>query len=153
MTRLRASAQLRLCRPAFAIQHSPVLHPFGTTTHVFRDSGGPKHVRMRLPGMAGRTVQLRFEYTQDESFTCVNVRPGHTCGVQVDNIVMNSVVSTVPADFDRDRDVDSPDYAALRPCLQGPSVARTPGCAPKDLNNDGHIDLLDFARFQRAFSP
>jgi hypothetical protein len=130
-----------------------VLHPFGTTTHVFRDSGGPKHVRMRLPGMAGRTVQLRFEYTQDESFTCVNVRPGHTCGVQVDNIVMNSVVSTVPADFDRDRDVDSPDYAALRPCLQGPSVARTPGCAPKDLNNDGHIDLLDFARFQRAFSP
>jgi len=116
------------------------------------DSGGPKHVRMRLPGMAGRTVQLRFEYTQDESFTCVNVRPGHACGVQVDNIVMNSVVSTVPSDFDRDRDVDSPDYAALRACLQGPSVARTPACAPKDLNNDNHVDLLDFARFQRAFT-
>src|SRR3990167_10506496 len=38
--------------------------------------------------------------------------------------------------------------AALHACLQGPSVARTPGCASKDLNNDGHIDLLDFARLQ-----
>ncbi|MEK7757268.1 MAG: dockerin type I domain-containing protein, partial [Planctomycetota bacterium] len=142
-----------------SIRHYPKHLPRSNNSNYFEDmsvwagdSVGPKHVRMRLPGMAGRTVQIRFEYTQDESFTCANVRPGHTCGVQVDNIVMNSVVSTVPADFDRDRDVDSPDYAALRSCLQGPSVARTPGCAPKDLNNDGHIDLLDFARLQRAFS-
>ncbi len=142
-----------------SIKHYPKHLPRSNNPNYFEDmsvwagdSDGPKHVRMRLPGMAGRTVQLRFEYTQDESFTCADVRPGHTCGVQVDNIVMNSVVSTVPADFDRDRDVDSIDYASLRTCLQGPSGARTPGCAPKDLNNDGHVDLLDFARFQRAFS-
>jgi hypothetical protein len=57
------------------------------------DSGGMKHVRMRLPGMAGSTVQLRFEYTQDSGWTCADVRPGHSCGVLVDNIVMKSVVS------------------------------------------------------------
>ena len=60
------------------------------------DSGGLKHVRMRLPGMAGSTVQLRFEYTQDIAGTCADLRLGHTCGVFVDNIVMNSVKSVAP---------------------------------------------------------
>ncbi|HYL39051.1 MAG TPA: hypothetical protein VEV17_24250, partial [Bryobacteraceae bacterium] len=56
-------------------------------------SNGFQHVSMRLPGMAGSTIQLRWEYTQDESGTCADVRFQHTCGVIVDNIVMNSVVS------------------------------------------------------------
>jgi hypothetical protein len=60
------------------------------------DSQGFKHVRMRLNGMAGSTVQLRFEYTQDAFATCSDVRPGHTCGVSVDNIVVRSVKSVVP---------------------------------------------------------
>ena len=58
------------------------------------DSGGLKHVSMRLPGMAGSTVQLRPDYTQDSMGTCADVRPGHTCGVMIDNIVMKSVVSS-----------------------------------------------------------
>jgi hypothetical protein len=60
------------------------------------DSQGFKHVRMRLPGMAGSTVQLRFEYTQDAIATCSDVRPGDVCGVAFDNIVVNSVRSVVP---------------------------------------------------------
>src|SRR5204863_52435 len=60
------------------------------------DSQGFKHVRMRLPGMAASTVQLRFEYTQDSFAVCSDVRPGHTCGVSVDNIVVKSVKSVVP---------------------------------------------------------
>ena len=60
------------------------------------DSQGFKHVRMRLPGMAASTVQLRFEYTQDSFAICSDVRPGHTCGVSVDNIVVKSVKSVVP---------------------------------------------------------
>ena len=55
-----------------------------------------KHVRLRLPGMAGTTAQLRFEFTQDGIATCSDVRPGHTCGVSVDNIVVRSVTSTAP---------------------------------------------------------
>jgi hypothetical protein len=54
------------------------------------DSGGVRHVKMRLPGLAGTSVQLRFEYTQDDVFTCADVRPGHACGVSVDNIKLTS---------------------------------------------------------------
>jgi hypothetical protein len=46
--------------------------------------------------MAGSTAQLRFEYTQDAIAICSDVRPGHTCGVAVDNIVVRSVRSTTP---------------------------------------------------------
>ena len=60
------------------------------------DSQGFKHVRVRLPGMAGSTAQLRFEFTQDAIATCSDVRPGHTCGVMFDNLVVNSVKSVVP---------------------------------------------------------
>jgi hypothetical protein len=45
--------------------------------------------------LAGSTVQLRFEFTQDDSGTCADVRFEHSCGVIVDNIVMNSVVSAL----------------------------------------------------------
>ena len=55
------------------------------------DSGGVKHVRARLPGTAGRRLQLRFEYAQDAFGTCADVRPGASCGVSVDNVVVKSV--------------------------------------------------------------
>jgi hypothetical protein len=54
------------------------------------DSGGIRHVRMRLPGMAGATVQPRVEFTQDDIATCADVRPGHACGVMVDNFKVTS---------------------------------------------------------------
>ncbi|HEX9189555.1 MAG TPA: hypothetical protein VGB87_20940, partial [Vicinamibacteria bacterium] len=61
------------------------------------DSGGLKHVRMRLPGMQGSRAQLRFEYAQDSFATCADVRPGSPgCGVFVDNVVVKSVKSLVP---------------------------------------------------------
>jgi hypothetical protein len=52
-----------------------------------------QHVHMKLPGMAGVNAQLRFEYTQDSSGTCIDVGGGPVCGVQVDNIVVQSVVT------------------------------------------------------------
>jgi hypothetical protein len=62
------------------------------------DSGGMKHVKMRLPGMAGSTAQLRWEFTQDGSGICSDVRPGHDCGVFIDNIVLKSekLATTTP---------------------------------------------------------
>ncbi len=57
------------------------------------DSQGFKHVFLRIPGMQGTTVQLRPDYTQDSSGICSDVRPGHTCGVMIDNIVVRSVVT------------------------------------------------------------
>jgi hypothetical protein len=58
------------------------------------DSQGIKHVHMRLPGMAGTVAQLRFEFTQDGSATCLDVGGGPVCGVSVDNLVMRSVHAT-----------------------------------------------------------
>jgi hypothetical protein len=54
------------------------------------DSHGLQHVKMRLPGMAGTTAQLRFEFAQDFAGTCSDVRPGHACGVLLDNVVVKS---------------------------------------------------------------
>lgn len=55
------------------------------------DSSGIKHVKLRLHGMAGSTAQLRFEFTQDSVASCSDVRPGATCGVFVDNVVLKSI--------------------------------------------------------------
>jgi hypothetical protein len=57
------------------------------------DSHGMQHVHMMLPGMAGSRFQLRLEYTQDQIATCQDVRPGHTCGVAIDNIVIRNAVA------------------------------------------------------------
>jgi hypothetical protein len=57
-------------------------------------SPGSQHVKLRLPGMAGTTAQLRFEFTQDGSATCLDVGGGPVCGVSVDNVVIKSVKST-----------------------------------------------------------
>jgi hypothetical protein len=51
-------------------------------------------VRLRLPGMAGATAQLRFEFTQDSNGTCLDVGGGPLCGVSVDNVVVKSVKET-----------------------------------------------------------
>jgi hypothetical protein len=87
-------------------KHYPRHFPRSGNTAYFQDmsawagnSNGVKHVKLKLPGMAGTTTQLRFEYTQDGAGTCVDLGRGPVCGVQVDNIVVNSVraaAQTVP---------------------------------------------------------
>jgi hypothetical protein len=83
-----------------SIAHYPKHNPRSSNVNYFQDmsmwsgfSNGFQHVHMRLPGMAGTTVQLRPDFTQDSTATCADVRPGHSCGVLIDNIVMKSVVS------------------------------------------------------------
>ena len=83
-----------------SIQHFPKHFPRSGNANYFQDmsawagfSNGFQHVHMRLQGMQGSTVQLRFEYTQDSNGICSDVRPGHSCGVMFDNVVVNSVVS------------------------------------------------------------
>jgi hypothetical protein len=83
-----------------SIAHYPKHNPRSSNTAYFQDmsmwagfSNGFQHVNMRLPGMAGSVIQLRPDYTQDSLGTCADVRPGHSCGVMIDNIVLRSVVS------------------------------------------------------------
>jgi hypothetical protein len=86
------------------IKHYPRHLPRNNDPAYFPDmsawagnSGGWRHVRMQLPGMAGSTVQFRFEYTQDSIGTCTDVRPASTvCGVAVDNFKVQSVRAVTP---------------------------------------------------------
>ena len=80
------------------IKHYPKHLPRSSNPAYFQDmsvwagdSGGPRRVRMTLPGMAGTIAQLRFEYTQDGFGTCLDVGSGPVCGVSVDNITIKSV--------------------------------------------------------------
>jgi len=75
---------------------NPAYFPNGDMSVWAGESKGFKHVRMRLAGMAGSTAQLRFEFAQDAIGICSDVRPGHSCGVSVDNIVVKSVKSVLP---------------------------------------------------------
>ncbi len=83
-----------------ALQQYPKHFPRNGDPAYFEDmsawagaSNGFQHVRLRLPGMAGTTAQLRFEYAQDFIGTCADVRPGHSCGVIIDNVQVNTVTS------------------------------------------------------------
>ena len=68
----------------------------GNSRGAGADTNGFRHVHLKFPGMAGSTVKLSFEYTQDNGFDCTSPRPGDACGVLVDNVVVQSVVSRQP---------------------------------------------------------
>jgi nitrous oxidase accessory protein NosD len=56
-----------------------------------------------------------------------------------------------PGDLDGDGVVDIDDLVILSDCLIGPAGGIPAGCDDADLNQDGNVDLLDFAEFQRLF--
>jgi len=84
--------------------HYPRHLPRSSNNSYFEDmsawsgsSGGPVHVAMRFAGdgMTGRSIQLRFEYTQDSSGVCTDVGAGRgPCGVAIDNVVLKYVEVT-----------------------------------------------------------
>ncbi len=56
-----------------------------------------------------------------------------------------------PGDFDRDGDLDNDDYTEFEVCLAGPAAEVMSG-ATLDLDADLHIDLADFAIWQRLIA-
>jgi murein DD-endopeptidase MepM/ murein hydrolase activator NlpD len=60
---------------------------------------------------------------------------------------------TVPADFDRDGDVDQEDFGRLQACLSGAGVPQNvPACVNARLDSDEDVDAGDVAIFQRCLS-
>lgn len=66
-------------------------------------------------------------------------------------------VGPLPGDIDADGDADFADFERFSACLAGPEVTTPPaGCTPdefdrSDMEDDGDVDLWDFALFQQVF--
>src|SRR5207245_2172005 len=96
------------------LKHYPKHFPRSMSTAYFQDisawagdSAGLKHVHMKLNGMAGRSVRLWWEFTQDTNSTCRAVRPAApVCGVLFDNLVVQSVIR-VQADLSVTKSITS----------------------------------------------
>lgn len=58
----------------------------------------------------------------------------------------------LPGDCDGDGDVDPIDYTGLNSCFLGPGGGLDPECDCFDLDDNGDVDLRDFAEFQRSFA-
>ncbi|MHC4445462.1 MAG: hypothetical protein ACYTBZ_19830 [Planctomycetota bacterium] len=78
---------------------------------------------------------------------CPNTIPGMTGLVDP-----HGCPPLIPADFDRDGDVDSDDHDLFEACASGPMIPLTPGCEDKDLDSDNDVDQEDFGIFQRCHS-
>ena len=65
-----------------------------------------------------------------------------------------SVGPVVPADLDRDGDVDTDDLTAFELCASGPGIQHsgTSICQGADRDADSDVDQSDFSVFQRCFS-
>ena len=55
-------------------------------------------------------------------------------------------------DSNGDGDVDLDDYSVFQACLAGAGSGLGAGCECLDLDDNGSVDLLDFAEFQVAFT-
>ncbi|MBP7936656.1 MAG: hypothetical protein KA354_18595 [Phycisphaerae bacterium] len=63
-------------------------------------------------------------------------------------VTVNLHVVTVPADFNRDTDVDMDDFAHFQACYSGVGVTQAdPACADARLDDDLDVDKKDFERF------
>lgn len=59
----------------------------------------------------------------------------------------------IPADLDRDGDVDQTDFGLLQACLTGPGqIQDDPDCGAAHLDDDDDVDLNDFGIFQACMS-
>ncbi|HSA29407.1 MAG TPA: hypothetical protein P5159_22995 [Phycisphaerae bacterium] len=73
------------------------------------------------------------------------------CGTLLTGVV-ELKVRYLPADFDRDGDVDADDLKVLAGCVSAPSVPYLGDCAKADFDQDGDVDQSDFGIFQRCYS-
>ncbi|MDM8008399.1 MAG: family 10 glycosylhydrolase [Phycisphaerae bacterium] len=120
----------------------------GTTSHkVYFGTVSPGSFRMETTGTAFDPGVLLAGTTYFWRIDGVNAS-GTTTG----DVWEFMTRDTVPADLDRDGDVDAADGDLLEACVSGPGVSPNGGCGNRDLDGDGDADQTDFGIFQRCLS-
>ena len=83
----------------------------------------------------------------------VNLHLGASTPVSATAIANILPGTFTPSDADCDGQVDLTDWALLNDCLSGPADGSLSlECQSRDIEQDGKIDLADFARFQQDFA-
>jgi uncharacterized repeat protein (TIGR01451 family) len=122
-----------------SLKHYPKHFPRSNNPAYFQDlsawagaSAGLSHVHMKLRGMAGRSIRLWWEFTQDEAMTCRDVRPAApACGVLFDNLVVRSVVSA------------QADVSVTKSITSGPAISGQTITYAIDAVNNGPVMDVD----------
>jgi hypothetical protein len=64
---------------------------------------------------------------------------------------INTIVPSIPGDFDGDGDVDQSNFGHFQACVTGPDAGPlSGGCEDADFDQDNDVDLADFSVFQRC---
>ena len=61
------------------------------------------------------------------------------------------VIARLPGNCAGAPAIELEDYAPMSECMTGPEGGLDPGCACADLNDDGNVDLRDFASLELLF--
>ncbi len=72
-------------------------------------------------------------------------------GWNIDDVEIWGVVPIIASDFNGDGQLNVDDWNLLESCFAGPDGDVVTGCTCMDLDEDGDVDLLDFAAFQDEF--
>lgn len=82
----------------------------------------------------------------DESLTLTTTLPA------VSTLTIVCTVLPTPLDFDGDGRIAAGDMVALAACAAGPELRPGLGCACRDVDGDGDVDLQEFALLQAALT-
>ena len=115
-----------------------------------------------LSGDPTGTVGTTFEVIFDQAFLDAHSVPANTypyyCVVHAGLGMAGTVAVVLRGDLDLNGVVDAADQIVFNACLSGPDdSAATPEClsgeaTAADIDDDGDVDLRDYAEFQRALT-
>lgn len=108
------------------------------------------------------TAGTTFNVTFDRAFLSANPMPGNAytyyCIVHASFAMAGTVAVVLRGDLDLNGVVDAADQIVFNTCLSGPDdSAATPECSSgegtaADIDDDGDVDLRDYAELQRALT-
>jgi len=115
---------------------------------VFLQDGSTGNGSFISGAQASTLTILNPDYADMGSYDCVLA---NGCGSAI-SLARTLTVTNCPGDCDGDGDIDADDFANFDGCMGGPMLGTNQGCGCLDVNDDGGVDLEDWAGFQRDYT-